>query len=395
MVFLNMVNNPKISVVIPVYNAEKYLLECLDSVVNQTLKDIEIICVNDGSTDNSSAILEEYESQDERIKIINKPNSGYGHTMNVGLDNAAGEYIGIVESDDFVKPDMYETLYSLAAKYDLDLIKADFYRFVEHRGKLKLYYNNLTGNKKYYNNRIINAWDDPLIFRFIMNTWAGIYKKCFIEKYHIRHNETPGASYQDNGFWFQTLCRAERVYYLDKPFYMNRRDNPNSSVKSKDKIFCMCEEYDFIKNYLNRNPELKSRYIYIYSLKKYHNYISTYNRIAVEYKLLFLNRFSDEFKQAIDKGEIDQNYFNLNEWKTLCDIINSPYEYYLKTKNNTQYDYYTLSKNNVICYILSLPEKMIAFLRYWKMHGLKYSLRLTVQEIKIILNIISGVFKHV
>ena len=121
---------PKVSIVIPIYNVEQYLRECLESVVNQTLKEIEIICVNDGSTDSSPEILKEYAEKDNRIKVISKPNSGYGHTMNVGIDAAIGEYIGIVESDDYVKLDMYETLYNIAKKNDLDVVRADFERFV-------------------------------------------------------------------------------------------------------------------------------------------------------------------------------------------------------------------------------------------------------------------------
>jgi glycosyltransferase involved in cell wall biosynthesis len=105
---------PKVSIIVPIYNVEKYLRECLDSIVKQTLKDIEIVCVNDGSTDSSLDIIKEYAEKDERVKYIDKPNSGYGISMNQGLDKAQGEYIGIVESDDFIKPEMFEELYNLA-----------------------------------------------------------------------------------------------------------------------------------------------------------------------------------------------------------------------------------------------------------------------------------------
>lgn len=100
--------NPKVSIVIPIYNVERYLRQCLDSVVNQTLKDIEIICVDDGSTDSSPDIIKEYVDKDPRVKVITKPNSGYGNSMNRGFDMAEGEYIGIVESDDYADPDMFE-----------------------------------------------------------------------------------------------------------------------------------------------------------------------------------------------------------------------------------------------------------------------------------------------
>ena len=121
-----MENNIKVSVVIPIYNVEKYLRQCLDSVVNQTLKEIEIICVNDGSTDSSPAIINEYAAKDPRIVVIDKANSGYGHSMNCGFDLARGEYIGIVESDDYADPDMFEKLYECAAADGLDVVKSGF-----------------------------------------------------------------------------------------------------------------------------------------------------------------------------------------------------------------------------------------------------------------------------
>ena len=134
---------PKVSIIVPTYNVEQYLHECMDSIINQTLKDIEIICVDDGSTDNSGKILDEYATRDNRIKVIHKQNGGYGRAMNVGFDNATGEYIGIVEPDDYVALDMYEELYKKAIENDVDFIKADFNRFVNENNELKLFYNKL------------------------------------------------------------------------------------------------------------------------------------------------------------------------------------------------------------------------------------------------------------
>ncbi|NLY46852.1 MAG: glycosyltransferase [Tissierella sp.] len=323
---------PRVSIVIPVYNVEQYLRECLDSVINQTLKEIEIICVNDGSTDSSPEILKEYAEKDYRIKVISKPNSGYGHTMNVGLDAATGEYIGIVESDDYVKLDMYETLYNIAKRNNAEIVKADFYRFTKESGKLNLEYNKLTGIHEGYYGKIINPKHDTTVFLFIMNTWSGIYKREFLKKYSIRHNETPGASFQDNGFWFQTFCRADRVYFVDKPFYMNRRDNPNSSVHSKEKVFCMCDEYDYIKAFLESNPDLIEKFIIIYSLKRYHNYMFTYNRIADEFKPIFLKRFSCDFRKAMENRELDKSLFTPKEWKNIKLIIQAPDKFYIQSK---------------------------------------------------------------
>ena len=116
----------KVSIIVPTYNVEMYLDECLESLQRQTLKDIEIICVNDGSKDSSLEIIKRYAAGDSRFVVIDKENGGYGKAMNVGLDKATGEYIGIVEPDDFVPLYMYEDLYNVAAKNELDFVKADF-----------------------------------------------------------------------------------------------------------------------------------------------------------------------------------------------------------------------------------------------------------------------------
>ena len=117
----------KVSVLIPVYNTAKYLQKCLDSVINQTLYDIEIVCINDGSTDESRFILEEYAKKDIRIKVHNKENGGLVAARKTGLELATGEYIGFVDSDDWIEPDMYEKLYNLASQYNADLITCGYY----------------------------------------------------------------------------------------------------------------------------------------------------------------------------------------------------------------------------------------------------------------------------
>ena len=314
----------KVSIIVPTMNVEQYLVECMDSIVNQTLTDIEVICINDGSTDRSLDILNEYASKDNRIIVIDKKNEGYGKGMNDGLDRATGEYIGIVEPDDFVDIHMYEDLYKIAKEKDLDIVKADFYRFVHDKGKnLVATYNQLSKDGTGYN-EVVNPKDHQEIFTYIMNTWSGIYKRDFIEKYHIRHNVTPGASFQDNGFWFQTFALAERVYFVNRPYYMNRRDNPNSSVKSKAKVYCMNDEYKFIHEFLDKNPEVKETFIYTYSMKRVRNYFWTYGRIAKEFKAEYLETLSKEFKEAMENNEFDESKFTKLEWEKINRIIDNP-----------------------------------------------------------------------
>ena len=122
---------PIISVVIPVCNVDKYVEECVISVMKQTFKDIEIICVDDGSNDNSLQILKRLESQDDRIKVIAKNNTGYGNSVNIGIQNCRGKYISIIESDDFIDEHMYEDLLALSDNESIDIIKANFWDYYE------------------------------------------------------------------------------------------------------------------------------------------------------------------------------------------------------------------------------------------------------------------------
>ena len=319
---------PKVSVIIPTYNVEPYLVKCMESITRQTLKDIEIICINDGSTDGSLKILQEYAAKDDRIKIVDKENGGYGIGMNIGLDMATGEYIGILEPDDYVAITMYEDLYKVAKDSDLDFVKADFYRFQRgETGNMYLVYNHLSKNPEDYN-KLFNPSETPEALLYIMNTWSGIYKRDFIEKYGIRHNETPGASFQDNGFWFQTFVYGKRAMIIDTPYYRNRRDNPNSSVKNPEKVYCMNVEYDHIRDILMKDEEIWERFKYMYSVKKLHNYFATIRRISDEFKEEYIGRISEEFKRAQVKGELKEEVFDEKLWKQLQLLMASPKKFY-------------------------------------------------------------------
>lgn len=319
----------KVSVILPSLNVVRYIREAVESVINQTLKDIEIICVDAGSTDGTLEILREYAARDNRVKLIISDKKSYGYQMNIGIDEAGGEYIGVVETDDYVPLYMYEELYELAKNNDVDLIKGDFYRFIGEGNKIIKAYYKLTEDTDLYN-RIIDTTEKLEVFCFPIYTWAGIYKRSFLNENNIRHNESPGASYQDNGFWFQTLMYAKRAYFVNKPYYMNRRDNPNSSFFSKAKVYCMCDEYDFIYNILSRNKADYHRFKFVYSRACYLNYKFTLNRIADEYVMEFLERFQQDFIRMRDRGELDRALIGASDWEKLTCIMDDPAEYYRK-----------------------------------------------------------------
>jgi len=325
----------RVSVIVPVYNVEKYLRECLDSLLAQTLPGLEILCVDDGSTDGCAGILREYlegrrgGQGKQTLRVITTENHGYGHAVNIGMEAAGGEYIGIAEPDDYVDSRMYEKLYHLALAADAEIVKCDFCRFTgEGAARRDIYQRTAREMSNYY--RVICPGQEKDSFRYIMNTWCGIYRRDFLFQNGIRHNESPGASYQDNGFWFQGFCYAERVIFLPEALYYNRRDNAASSVNQRGKVYCANEEYAFIRRFLAGHPRLEKEFLNQYSLKKYHTCLFTLDRIAWEYKREYLCRTAEEFRKAESAGELSKAVFTPQEWGNLQWMMRDPEGYYAR-----------------------------------------------------------------
>lgn len=290
----------KVSVIVPVYNAEKYLEKCLESILAQTLEDIEIICIDDGSTDRSGSILDAYAAADRRVRVAHRANAGYGAAMNAGIDMAEGEFIGIVESDDCIAEDMYETLYHKAQKYQLDMVKADAYYWLEKADYLNRKHEN---SLEPYYNKVLQEVDRNIFFTFFMNIWTGIYRRNFLQRKNIRFQETPGASYQDNGFWLQTCMYAERAMWIDRAFYYYRQDNPEASVKSTKKMMAMTKEYEYLEMLLRqRNEEFLLPYCCFYRLLRAKG---TFYRIADENKRDFCGQLVSDYQKY--KAYIKEN----------------------------------------------------------------------------------------
>ena len=324
-------NNIKISLILPSLNVHEYIEECLDSVVNQSLREIEIICVDAGSTDGTCEIIEQYAAKDDRILLIHSAKKSYGYQMNLAMDAARGEYIGIVETDDFVPHDMYASLYQIAEEHQVDFVKADFYRFTHHAdGSLDKTLFRLTNEKKYYH-RIIDIEEHPECYDFVMNTWSGIYRRSFLQEHHIRHNETPGASFQDNGFWFQTFMYAHRAYFVDTPYYMNRRDNPNSSVYRADKIYVICDEYAYILKVLEKQPDIFERLKGVYTYVYFKNLRWTLDRIHYRDRPDFYRYVQKTVRGWAERGMIDYRVVaRWSEWAAydLYEILHAPDHFY-------------------------------------------------------------------
>ncbi len=227
----------KTSIIIPIYNVEQYLEKCLDSLINQTLKDIEIICVNDESPDNCAAILKKYQKLDNRIIVLNQKNSGQGSARNRGLEIATGKYIQFLDSDDFYEPTCCEEMYNLmeqhpdteVACFDTNII---YEAYEDHKEIDEAYFKMRYTGKT----RVKPAMSDQLVD---VNCWNKIFRKSFIDEHKLRFPEK--LHYEDVGFFWFWLVRANKIYFYHKKLtnYLRRRGSFLGEIyeKSSQTIF--------------------------------------------------------------------------------------------------------------------------------------------------------------
>lgn len=310
----------KISVIMPIKNTVNYIRECMESLVSQTLKEIEILCIDAQSTDGTREILQEYADRDNRVHIYNDRKGSAGYANNFGMQKAKGEYLAIVEPDDFVAPDMYEKLYQAAKENNADVVRADY----------KVFFGD--GSQREYIDKAVASADDygkihcpakeQRLFQNDMSTWAGIISRELFEQGQVCHNETPGAAYQDNGFWFLTMAYAKRLYYLPESGYRYRMDNPNSSIHNRGKLFAICDEYAFIRKKLEQEGVF-GKFENVYTWAKFIRYLSSYYRLDDTLKPEFAGRFASEMKEHYENGELRIEEFSKGQQRLLKDLITS------------------------------------------------------------------------
>ncbi len=223
--------NPVISILIPVYNVEKYLDKCLDSLISQTLTNIEIICVNDGSTDNSKQILESYQKKDSRVKVINKENGGLPSARNAGLDAAKGKYVGFVDSDDYVEINMFEKMVAAAEKDDSDIVVCGANIFPESEEISKWLRDCLSPRESYY-----EEFDSEILFRRIdVSTflWRTIIRKSLIDEYHFRLDKDINLG-EDKAFLCKVCPKAKGITIISDKLYNYYWCRPDSLMGSEN-----------------------------------------------------------------------------------------------------------------------------------------------------------------
>ena len=215
-----------VSIIVPIYNAGPYLEQCLDSIVGQTHKNLEIILLNDGSTDDSLATMRRYAENDGRIKVIDKQNQGYGATCNRGLAEATGTWISIVEPDDWIEPGMYADMLAFAAKFTdggtpLDIVKTPYWRIwmpdTKQQRKLNCSYKDRIHPAK----QPFTIADAAHLLCHHPSIWSAIYRKSFLDERNIRFKEIP--------VLVETLCQTDRIGYFDTAYYCYREETPEKS----------------------------------------------------------------------------------------------------------------------------------------------------------------------
>ncbi len=241
-------NNPKVSVILTVYNTSRYLNKCLDSIISQTLKEIEIICINDGSTDNSLDILSNYAEIDSRIEVLCSKNIGAGAARNIGLKQARGEYLSILDSDDFFELDMLEKSYEVASNNSLD--------FVVFRSR---YYNDQTkeigslSNIKYSTNSSIFSKDDiekDIFGTFVGWAWDKLYSRDFVDSNEIYFQEIKSSN--DLLFVYKAFLLAEKISIIDDELVYHRIANIDSVSNSRgDSWKCFYYALKELKQFLH------------------------------------------------------------------------------------------------------------------------------------------------
>ena len=346
-------NNPKISVIIPVYNGSDYIKECLDSIVNQTLREIEIICVNDGSTDNSLSILKDNAFKDDRIKIIDKENEGQGYARKVGLDNATGTYIMFCDQDDkFSSTDSFQIAFDRIEKYNTDIAIFKFAYWDEK--------NAIEVNKGYLPYKdIFKHNDEKTLLLTYFAPWLKIYRKKFLDTYNDWYFPKL-VLIEDPPLHVQILLRAKSITYIDKILYFHRTTNPNSITKGKQytnkHAEAFCNFAEIIKNILVKEEifeEYKSYFFDFISVGTY-NYVINSN-YDVEVIKTFCNKNLNFIKSTFNiENNLDKErtlVFYFSYWgfggtervlSILLPHLSKKYNIILVTKNETGYE---LSKN--------------------------------------------------
>ena len=292
-----------ISIIVPIYNAEKYIKKCLDSIINQTKKEIEIILVNDGSTDNTENIIKEY--KDKRIKYFKNNNHGIGYTRNFGIDKSTSKYIMFLDSDDYLDKTACEELFKKAEKDNLDIVISDFYKVYEDRvEEIKLPSFEDSSLK-----------ENPDILTEYLNPWAKLYNSKLVKDNNIKFVED--LKYEDAPFVIEALDKAKKIGKVNKPLnYYVIHGNSETTVRDR-KCFDILQIVDKIRKYTKNKEYLKDK-IDKLTVRILTNYtIQQRNQKSKKIGLEFIDKAFDYLKKEVPDYKNNKYYINRGKKKII------------------------------------------------------------------------------
>ncbi len=364
-----------ISIIMPSLNVADYIEECMESVLNQEFSDLDIICIDAGSTDGTWEILKAFAERDERIRLLHSDVKSYGAQVNQGIRTARGKYIAILETDDYVSNDMYGILYALAEKEDVDYVKADYKSFYTLKDSSRIFTTvSLFEKDANLYNKVICPHELNILYCLDVNLWKGIYKKSFLIKNQITLNETKGAAYQDIGFTGQILACAKRAYYLDKALYFYRTNREGASSCSINAVRYVWTEFCFLQNlFMRKDIELYNKGFYIHMAGRFCcEYERILKKLDFDYHAdecaVYYPWFKEQMQAAFDKDIISEADFEQKTVERLKLLLKSPEEFtqMLKKEYLEQQAYFKR---------LELPDKNMVVIfgaGFWGGEVLKY-----------------------
>lgn len=299
----------KVSVIVPVYNVKKYLAKCLDSIIAQTLKDIEIICVNDGSTDGSDKVLEEYKKKDARIQVVNRKNGGLSAARNTGMPYAKGKYIGFVDSDDYIEPTMYELMYYNAEHFQSQLVICAAHKIDDTTGIVfddDPYYTLGYFPKELDNRAFTHVDTKDFLQDLCVMAWNKLYLRSFLEEKNAKFPD--GYIFEDGPFFTDIYFDMDRVTIVRDFLYYYRVNRANSIVCKGDKDFTdIFYVVNKMLNNLRKTPYFDDVKAY-FLRKKFKDMRYRYQVIQGRYKKMYYDQWR-EFWLNIDKETLEDEKF--------------------------------------------------------------------------------------
>ena len=324
---------PIISVIVPVYNVEEYLPKCLDSILNQTFSNIEIICVNDGSTDGSRKILEEYKKRDFRIKIVDKKNGGLSSARNAGMKVAQGEFYSFIDSDDWIDKTMLEKLYENITTLNTDISICAVHQFDETNQKIddsNPYYT-LEFFDETFNNTVFSYKETkPFIMDVCVMAWNKLYRKSLIEECQAEFPD--GLIFEDGPFFFTIFFKTDRVSIVRDFLYFYRINRKNSIIQKAGKKFLdVIDVAEIMYSKIKDLPDFED-IKYIFFRKKVEDFIYRFEHLSRKYKSAFARKLKkdsslvndDLFPSSMVRGRFTYNYLlfkNLAKGKVYSYIL--------------------------------------------------------------------------